>query len=50
MPGGAFGSCRYKMKNINENPLEYERLIDVFKAHNIGYFFIMAGVIQQIHA
>jgi len=50
MPGGAFGSCRYKMKNINENPLEHERLIDVFKAHNIGYFFIMAGVIQQIHA
>ena len=43
MPGGAFGSCRYKMKNINENPLEYERLIDVFKAHNIGYFFYNGG-------
>jgi 6-phosphofructokinase 1 len=43
MPGGAFGSCRYKMKNINENPLEYERLIDVFKAHDIGYFFYNGG-------
>jgi len=43
MPGGAFGSCRYKMKNINENPLEYERLIGVFKAHNIGCFFYNGG-------
>ena len=37
-PGGAFGSCRYKMKDYNESPAEYERLINVFKAHNIGYF------------
>ena len=43
MPGGAFGSCRYKMKNINDKSLEYERLIDVFKAHNIGYFFYNGG-------
>ncbi len=42
-PGGVFGSCRYKLKDINENLLEYERLIDVFKAHNIGYFFYNGG-------
>ncbi|MGL5741930.1 MAG: 6-phosphofructokinase [Legionella sp.] len=39
-PSGAFGSCRYKLKNDNE---EYERLIEVFKAHNIGYFFYNGG-------
>ena len=38
-PGGAFGSARYKLKSIEENRAEYERLIEVFKAHNIGYFF-----------
>src|SRR5690606_10855006 len=38
-PGGAFGSCRYKLKSLDENKREYERLIEVFKAHNIGYFF-----------
>ena len=38
-PAGAFGSCRYKLKSIEENRAQYERLIDVFKAHNIGYFF-----------
>lgn len=42
-PGGAFGSCRYKMKSIAENRAEYERLIEVFKAHNIGYFFYNGG-------
>lgn len=42
-PGGAFGSCRYKLKSINENRKEYERLIEVFKAHNIGYFFYNGG-------
>ena len=42
-PSGAFGSCRYKLKNIKENSAEYERLIDVFKAHNIGYFFYNGG-------
>jgi 6-phosphofructokinase 1 len=35
-PGGAFGSCRHKLKNISENPREYERLIEVFRAHDIG--------------
>ena len=42
-PGGAFGSCRLKLKNLNENTREYERLVDVFKAHNIGYFFYNGG-------
>ncbi|MCF6323313.1 MAG: 6-phosphofructokinase [Gammaproteobacteria bacterium] len=42
-PGGAFGSCRYKLKGLDENRAEYERLIDVFKAHNIGYFFYNGG-------
>ena len=42
-PGGAFGSCRYKMKDYDESPAEYERLINVFKAHNIGYFFYNGG-------
>ena len=42
-PGGAFGSARYKLKGIQENRKEYERLIDVFKAHDIGYFFYNGG-------
>jgi 6-phosphofructokinase 1 len=42
-PGGAFGSCRYKMKNINDSDAEYQRLIEVFKAHDIGYFFYNGG-------
>ena len=42
-PGGAFGSCRYKMKSLEENRAEYERLIDVFRAHDIGYFFYNGG-------
>tara|TARA_B110001450_G_scaffold93521_1_gene88747 strand:+ start:298 stop:1560 length:1263 start_codon:yes stop_codon:yes gene_type:complete len=42
-PGGAFGSCRYKMKRYEDSPLEYERLIAVFKAHDIGYFFYNGG-------
>ena len=42
-PGGVFGSCRYKLKSIDENLREYERLIKVFKAHNIGYFFYNGG-------
>jgi 6-phosphofructokinase len=43
MPGGAFGSARYKLKGLEENRAEYERLIDVFKAHDIGYFFYNGG-------
>jgi len=43
VPGGAFGSCRYKLKGIDENRAQYERLIDVFRAHDIGYFFYNGG-------
>ncbi|MGL6161335.1 6-phosphofructokinase [Microbulbifer sp.] len=42
-PSGAFGSCRYKLKSLEENRAEYERLIEVFKAHDIGYFFYNGG-------
>jgi ATP-dependent phosphofructokinase / diphosphate-dependent phosphofructokinase len=42
-PGGAFGSARYKLKGIEENRTQYERLIEVFKAHDIGYFFYNGG-------
>ncbi|MBL8524558.1 MAG: diphosphate--fructose-6-phosphate 1-phosphotransferase, partial [Betaproteobacteria bacterium] len=42
-PAGAFGSCRYKLKSLEQNRREYERLIEVFKAHDIGYFFYNGG-------
>ena len=42
-PAGAFGSCRYKLKSVEENRRQYERLIDVFEAHNIGYFLYNGG-------
>lgn len=42
-PSGAFGSCRYKLKGLQENRAEYERLIAVFRAHDIGYFFYNGG-------
>jgi 6-phosphofructokinase 1 len=42
-PSGAFGSCRYKLKGLEQNRREYERLIEVFKAYNIGYFFYNGG-------
>ncbi|MCW9029566.1 MAG: 6-phosphofructokinase [Kangiella sp.] len=42
-PSGAFGSCRHKLKSIEENKAEYERLIEVFKAHDIRYFFYNGG-------
>ncbi len=42
-PGGAFGSARYKLKSLEENREEYERLIEVFRAHDIGYFFYNGG-------
>jgi len=42
-PSGAFGSCRYKLKSLEANKREYERLIEVFEAHNIGYFFYNGG-------
>ena len=42
-PGGAFGSCRYKLKKYEDDVTEYERLIKIFRAHNIGYFFYNGG-------
>jgi len=42
-PAGAFGSARYKLKGLDENRAEYERLIEVFRAHKIGYFFYNGG-------
>jgi ATP-dependent phosphofructokinase / diphosphate-dependent phosphofructokinase len=42
-PAGAFGSARYKLKKFEDNPTQYERLIQVFKAHDIGYFFYNGG-------
>ncbi|MCB1858374.1 MAG: 6-phosphofructokinase [Gammaproteobacteria bacterium] len=42
-PSGGFGSCRFKLKGLEESKREYERLIDVFKAHDIGYFFYNGG-------
>ena len=40
---GAFGSCRYKLKSSSESRAEYQRLIDIFRAHNVGYFFYNGG-------
>ncbi len=42
-PAGAFGSCRYKLKGLDEDRAQYQRLIDVFRAHDIGYFFYNGG-------
>lgn len=42
-PSGAFGSARYKLRGLEENKAEYERLMDVFKAHDIGFFFYNGG-------
>ena len=42
-PSGAFGSCRFKLKGLDKNRREYERLIEVFRAHDIGYFFYNGG-------
>src|SRR5450631_3527377 len=42
-PGGAFGSARYKLAGIDKNRAQYQRLIDVFRAHDIGYFFYNGG-------
>jgi 6-phosphofructokinase 1 len=42
-PGGAFGSCRFKLKGIEDNRAEYERLVEVFRAHDIGYFLYNGG-------
>jgi len=42
-PGGAFGSCRYKLQDPDHNNSEYKRLLDIFVAHNIGHFFYNGG-------
>ncbi|MDP9064728.1 MAG: 6-phosphofructokinase [Pseudomonadota bacterium] len=42
-PGGAFGSARYKLADLEKNRAQYERLIEVFRAHDIGYFFYNGG-------
>ena len=42
-PGAAFGSCRYRLGSIHENRAQYERLIEVFRAHDIGFFFYNGG-------
>ena len=42
-PGGTFGSCRHKLQDAQQNKREYKRLIEVFKAHDIGYFFYNGG-------
>ena len=47
-PGAAFGTCRYKLTDINRDIKDYQRIIDVCKAHNIGYFFIMVAMILPI--
>ncbi len=42
-PGGIFGSCRHRMHDIEENASEYERIYEIFKEHNIGYFLYNGG-------
>ncbi|MCC5865096.1 MAG: 6-phosphofructokinase [Wenzhouxiangella sp.] len=42
-PGGAFGSCRYKLKGLEDNRREYERLVEVFRAHQVSCFFYNGG-------
>lgn len=42
-PGGAFGSCRYKLKGLEESRAQYERLIEVFRAHDIRWFLYNGG-------
>jgi len=42
-PGAAFGSCRYKLGPVHEHRAQYERLIEVFRAHDVGFFFYNGG-------
>jgi 6-phosphofructokinase len=42
-PGGAFGSCRYKLKSLEQDAAQYQRLLDVFQAHDIRYFLYNGG-------
>lgn len=38
-PGSALGTCRYKLKNTHD----FDRILEVFEAHNIRYFFYIGG-------
>jgi len=42
-PAAAMGSCRFKLKSIDESQADFQRVLDVFKAHNIRYFFYAGG-------
>lgn len=42
-PAAALGSCRYKLKSLEDSRADYERILDVFKAHDIHYFFYIGG-------
>jgi ATP-dependent phosphofructokinase / diphosphate-dependent phosphofructokinase len=46
-PGAAFGSCRYKLTSIHEHRAQYERLIEVFRAHDIAFFFYMVAATRR---
>jgi 6-phosphofructokinase 1 len=42
-PAAAIGSCRYKLKSLEESKADFERILDVFRAHDIRYFFYAGG-------
>ncbi|WP_256645551.1 6-phosphofructokinase [Thermomonas paludicola] len=42
-PGGAFGSCRLKLKSLQEDRAKYERLLDVLRAHDVRWFLYNGG-------
>jgi 6-phosphofructokinase len=42
-PGAAFGSCRYKLKSLEEDRAKFERIVEVLRAHDIGWFFYNGG-------
>lgn len=42
-PGGAFGSCRFDLSPLPQGHAQYRRLIEIFRAHDIGYFFYNGG-------
>lgn len=42
-PGGAFGSCRVKLKSLQADRAKYERLLDVFRAHDVRWFLYNGG-------
>ncbi len=42
-PAAALGSCRYKLKDPAKDSSEFEHLIEIFRAHNIGYFVYIGG-------